>query len=218
MLRFKHFVTLLLLAITLPSMAQSTYWFQRKTLFDQLPVNSNDIIFLGNSITDGGEWCELFGMLNVKNRGISGDIVNNVRKRLEQVTKGHPAKIFLLIGINDVSHKGETVESIAANYEKLVDEIMAQTPGTKLYIQSVFPVKESYNIFKGLNGRGYMVKPLNEKIKQIAKKRGLTYIDLYKVLQGPDGNLSDEYTNDGLHLTGPGYKAWVEAVSKYVKE
>lgn len=218
MQKFKHLITLLLIAVAMPAMAQSTYWFQKKTLFDELPIKKGDIVFLGNSITDGGEWAELFDMPNVKNRGISGDIVNNVRKRLDQITEGQPAKIFLLIGINDVSHKNETVESIAADYEKLVDEIMAKAPHTKLYIQSVFPVKESYDIFKGLNGRGHMVKPLNDKIRQIAQKRGLTYIDLYSVLQGADGNLSDEYTNDGLHLTGPGYKAWVNAIRNYVKE
>ncbi len=31
----------------------STYYYQKKTLFDNLPVDKDDIIFLGNSITDG---------------------------------------------------------------------------------------------------------------------------------------------------------------------
>ena len=40
--------------------AQAVYREQRRTLFELLPVRSSDIVFLGNSITDGCEWDELF--------------------------------------------------------------------------------------------------------------------------------------------------------------
>ena len=49
----------LLLAAALPTFAQSSYNFQRRSLFEVLPIHSNDIVFLGNSITDGCEWAEL---------------------------------------------------------------------------------------------------------------------------------------------------------------
>ena len=51
--------------------AQSEYNLQRRSLFEVLPVYSSDIVFLGNSITDGCEWAELFNNRHVKNRGIS---------------------------------------------------------------------------------------------------------------------------------------------------
>ena len=35
--------------------AQSEYNLQRRSLFEVLPVYSSDIVFLGNSITDGCE-------------------------------------------------------------------------------------------------------------------------------------------------------------------
>jgi hypothetical protein len=75
----KRIVLLLLgLLLALPQFAQerkySTFYEQRATLFEELPVTSKDIIFLGNSITNGCEWAELFQNKNVKNRGISGDI------------------------------------------------------------------------------------------------------------------------------------------------
>ena len=37
------------------SFAQSEYNYQKRSLFEQLPIRGNDIVFLGNSITDGGE-------------------------------------------------------------------------------------------------------------------------------------------------------------------
>ena len=36
--------------------AQSAYDFQRRSLFDVLPIRSNDIVFLGNSIAANCEW------------------------------------------------------------------------------------------------------------------------------------------------------------------
>ena len=72
----------------------STYYHQRWTLFQSLPQTKGDIIFIGNSITDGGEWSELFNDLRVKNRGISGDISAGVIKRIDEVVKRKPAKQF----------------------------------------------------------------------------------------------------------------------------
>ena len=48
--------------------AQSEYNLQRRSLFEVLPVYSSDIVFLGNSITDGCERAELFNNRHVKNR------------------------------------------------------------------------------------------------------------------------------------------------------
>ena len=196
---------------------RSTYWKQRATLFELLPVDSNDIVFLGNSITDGGEWAELIGSPDVKNRGISGDVVSGVIERLGPVVDGKPAKIFLLIGVNDVSHD-LTADAIVQQYETLVKKIREASPSTKLYLQSVMPVDTDFNIFKNLNGRDHKIPAVNDGIRRIANDYGLTYIDLWPALADKRGRLDNKYTNDGLHLTGPGYKRWVEAIRPYVEE
>ncbi|HRX93782.1 MAG TPA: hypothetical protein P5158_06700, partial [Chitinophagaceae bacterium] len=43
-----------------PDSLFSTYYHQRWSLFKALPKTEGDIIFIGNSITDGGEWGNLF--------------------------------------------------------------------------------------------------------------------------------------------------------------
>lgn len=193
------------------------YWDQRTSLFELLPVYENDIVFLGNSITDGGEFNELFEIDNIKNRGIRSDVMTGVQKRLEQVTNGKPKKIFLLIGINDVSH-GHSVDKLAARYEALVKAIRQQSPGTLLYVQSVMPVNNSFKRYKGLIGKEATIKSFNGRIKKIAETNGATYIDLWPFLQDSNGNLKAEFTNDGLHLNGKGYKAWTSGIERYVKE
>lgn len=80
------------------SFAQSEYNYQKRSLFEQLPIRGNDIVFLGNSITDGGEWAELFNNRHVKNRGISADRSGWLLDRLDPIINGHPKKLFLMIG------------------------------------------------------------------------------------------------------------------------
>lgn len=200
-----------------PAAAVDKYWEQKVSLFDQLPISENDIVFLGNSITDGGNFEELFKREDVKNRGIRSDAIPGVMKRLDQVLKGHPKKIFLLIGINDVSH-GLTVDQLAQRYEKLVNEIRRRSPQTHLYLQSVMPINNDLGVYKSLKGKEQIVVDFNKRIKEIAAKNGLTYIDLWPLLADRQGKLQRRFTNDGLHLTGPGYRAWTDGIRKYLDE
>lgn len=193
------------------------YWEQRVSLFDHLPVTENDIIFLGNSITDGGNFEELFKREDVKNRGIRSDIIPGVQKRLEQVVKGHPKKIFLLIGINDVSH-GHSVDKLAERYETLVNEILQRSPETQLYLQSIMPINNDYGVYRNLKGKENTIVEFNKRIKEIAEKNDLEYIDLWPFLADKNGKLNKKYTNDGLHLTGPGYRAWTNGIRSYLDE
>ena len=195
-----------------------SYYDRKVSLFELLPISENDIVFLGNSITDGGEFNELFGMNNIKNRGITSDVISGVEQRLDQVLRGKPKKIFLLIGINDISHK-LSAEQIASNYERLVDRIISGSPQTKLYLQSIMPINNDFKRYKNLFGTEKVIVETNALIKKIATEKGVAFIDLTNTLADETtGKLKVEFTNDGLHLTGNGYKAWVEKIRPYVEE
>ena len=56
----------------------STFYVQRASLFSKLAITPKDIVFIGNSITNGAEWSELFPQKRVKNRGISGNTSEGV--------------------------------------------------------------------------------------------------------------------------------------------
>ncbi|MDX9782957.1 MAG: GDSL-type esterase/lipase family protein [Bacteroidales bacterium] len=195
-----------------------TLYYQRASLFEHLPIDSDDIVFLGNSITHFGEWHELFDNPNIKNRGISGDIAQGVFDRLDPVINGKPAKIFLLIGINDVSHD-VSADSIVCAIKKIAEKIIRTSPATKLYIQSVMPVNSSFNMFLKATTKGDVVKEINKKLQSLCMSNNITYIDIYSHLTAAGEEvLNPEYTNDGLHLMGKGYIKWAEAVKNYISE
>lgn len=193
----------------------STFYVQRASLFSKLPISSKDIVFIGNSITNGAEWNELFPRKRVKNRGISGDTSEGVYDRLDPVVKSKPAKIFILIGINDIS-RGIEVETIVQNMKRIVEKIQNESPKTKIYIQSILPVNPDFGMFKG-HQKPQLIKEINQQYQNIAKEYKVNYINLYPhFLEEGTDRMNEKYTNDGLHLLGEGYLLWSEIIKPYL--
>ena len=107
----------------------STYYHQRVTLFKSLPQTAGDIVFIGNSITDGGEWSELFNDLRIKNRGISADVSAGIIYRIDEVVQRKPEKVFLMIGTNDLSRNVKP-DSLLKNIFWITNYLRQQTPST----------------------------------------------------------------------------------------
>lgn len=195
-----------------PDMAASS-WLdasiaRRESFFQRHPVQASDIVFLGDSITQGGEWDELFPDAFTKNRGIGGDITTGVLGRLQQVTEGRPRAVFIKIGTNDLTHGPVERQTSYAQYRTIVELIQRESPGTEIYLQSILPRAAKYR---------EEVEAFNSQIKAIADERSVTYIDLYPHFLADDGSIDDAYSNDELHLNGQGYDLWAEQLLPYVQ-
>lgn len=210
------FTILSLCVIVSGAFAQNTYsrfYYQRVSLFEILPVSEEDIIFLGNSITNGAEWSELFNNSHIKNRGISGDTAEGVYDRLDVITKGNPKKIFLMIGINDLI-KGKTPEAIAPIIDNIIKKIKESCPNTKIYLQSLLPANRIFS--DEVNQQG-AVKGLNNRLVEISQKYNIEYIDLHRYFKNTnDDGMNLKYSNDGLHLMSEGYLLWKNLIMSYI--
>ena len=177
----KYILTFILSISTLCGYTQtpkhSTFYEQRTSLFEKLPIYTDDIVFVGNSITNGSEWHELFENKQVKNRGISGDTSEGVYDRIDTIIKGQPQKIFLLMGVNDIA-RGIPIKTIAANIEKIVLKIQAQSPRTSIYLQNTLPVNPDFGLFTE-HIKFDLINELNVEIRHIAQKNHIIYIDLH---------------------------------------
>lgn len=219
----KRILVLLMAVATLSCMAQKkpvnpdVYYARRATLFDFLPVYSSDIIMLGNSLTDGAEWNELFDNCHVKNRGIVGDIIPGFFERLEPILKGQPRKIFIMGGVNDISH-GVSADSIVSAMTQVVTTIQARCPKTEIYVQSMLPFNNDVRLWKLLKGREQVVVDGNKGLESMCQRLGVTFINLYPLFVGENGKMKPEYTNDGLHLMGGAYLIWRDALLPYIRK
>src|SRR5699024_9326616 len=198
-----------------PDSQFSTYYQQKATLYRQLPLKKGGTIFLGNSITDGGSWSELFQDSDIINRGISGDVTIGVLNRLEDIVKKNPQKVFLLIGTNDLA-AGLDPDSILTNIYRIVSLIHDYSPTTRMYVQSIFPVNKKPEKFPDHTNKGKQIKYINSRLKKAAETKDYTYINVYDALKDEQGHLDLRYTNDGLHLLGAGYMVWKHVLYPYV--
>lgn len=191
------------------------YYYQRASHFAELPVDSDDIIILGNSLSDNGRWNEAFDDANIKNRGIISDVVQGISDRLELVTKGKPKKIFLLIGVNDVSHH-LTPDSITTAVENLIVKIKQQSPTTEIYLQSWLPINNDFKRYKNMIGKEMVIFHGNVMLEQVARRQGVTWINLFPAFADKEMKLPKHLTNDGLHLNEAGYRIWCQEIAKYI--
>ncbi|MCK5136740.1 MAG: GH92 family glycosyl hydrolase [Bacteroidales bacterium] len=189
------------------------YYYHKKEHFESLPDTENEIIFLGNSITDNCEWAELFGNPRVKNRGIGGDDTDGVLERLNEVTTSDPSKIFILIGTNDLAY-GKTATHVLENIVIMLDRIKSDSPETKVYLQSILPVDDAVHYTR----KNSDILLINSELEKLARSRGVSYIDLNSEFMNEDGILDKAYSIDGLHLNGKGYLFWKDLISDYVDE
>lgn len=193
----------------------NSYYQQRVAYFNKMPQVKNAVVFLGNSITERGEWQEILSGYKypIVNRGVGGDNSFGILARMDEILAAKPRAIFLMDGINDLFRKLPYEVSIN-NYRRIIRMIKAKSPKTKIYIESALPINEEMTTAAYTKGRGKMVPVLNEKIKELASTEGITYLNIVPLFEDENGNLKKEVTMDGVHLKASAYITWVN----YLKE
>lgn len=205
--------TVALLAATLTMAAQSAFNLHRANSLYALPaVASGDIVFIGNSITNLHNWNEAFPGANVHNRGVSGALTDEVVNNLRAYTEGQPAKIFLMIGTNDLGTDGLiSTQYVSDQMAAIIDSVTAICPQSQLYVQSILPSKSGNRTLSNLSEANSLIK---KHIEDLGNSR-VRYIDLYDLLANIADN-KDGYSKDGLHLSAKAYSAWCHAIEQYV--
>jgi lysophospholipase L1-like esterase len=177
-----------------------------------------DLVFIGDSHTDFFQWPQYFRRRSCANQGISGDTTDGVLKRLDQVRKDTPDKVFLMIGINDL-RRGRTVGQTERGYREIVQRLIRENPQARIFIQTIFPVNDKkYPLYFPqdpvvLNRE---INQINRWIAGLAKHESqLTLVDNRPILDRK-GQLPAWMTVDGLHLSSRGYEKWTAYLTRYV--
>ena len=188
-----------------------SYYAKKVKEFTAMPRITGRIVFLGDSITDYVNFNEVLPSYHIINRGIAGDTTSGVLRRLAEITSLQPAKLFMLIGTNDIGQDLWTAP-IARNIREIVSRVQAKTPETRIYLQAVFPTRHNHS------RPNTLIQELNAEIKAIAEESACTFIDLYPLLLDGEGELAEEYTLDGLHLSDSAVAKWIAYVVPYLDE
>lgn len=180
---------------------------ERIKFFKENPLEYNDVVFLGNSITErGGDWSKRFGIPHLKNRGIKGDVTDGVLQRLDEIIYYKPKAVFLLIGINDLynlNNKKEipSAEYVGNNILKIAKTIKEGSPETRIYIQTVLPTSNDFM-------KTDIIK-VNAMIKNNCANGIYEVIDLHPIFTNERGLIMEDLSNDGTHPNEKGYARWI---------
>ena len=173
---------------------------ENKTLTDV------DVLFLGDSLTDGYDVNAYYPQYNVANRGIGGDTTYGLERRLQVSAYDlNPKVIVMLIGANNLS-------SMLENYESIVTNLKQNLPNAKIIILSICPAGGD-QIWRNPHALEN-----NVELQAIAERQGCTYVDMFPILLDPDANeLRASYTIEGLHFTAEGYEAITAALTPIIE-
>jgi lysophospholipase L1-like esterase len=196
---------------------ETAIYKNRMATFKHEGLEKNGIIFLGNSLTQGGDWSAWFPAQKPANRGISGDNTEGVLARLDEITDAKPAKLFLMIGINDISQNYKN-DYLCKNFEKIIRKVLTESPETTIYIQSILPVNNDFGRYKRLINKEKQIENLNIRLKKLCKKENIRYVNLYPLFLQQKRKLNPAFTTDGLHLNEEGYQVWISGISSLIEE
>lgn len=185
------------------------HYREKLDAFRQEKETTGKILFLGNSITEGGNFRKLTGDTTVVNRGIGGDITFGVLNRLDEVIRFKPSKIYILIGINDL-YKKIPERVVLQNMFAIINRLHAESPKTTIYVQSILPVNPTFEKFPKGYDLSESIKMVNNELSNLQKRLKYTYVDLNKHFRGVDGLMEAKYSSDGLHLSSAGYDLWMK--------
>lgn len=193
------------------------HWENRVSAFKEQNLALQNVVLLGDSITEGFEVAKYFPGRHVLNRGIGADVIGNdmptndfrgVLQRLDNsVFDCAATDVFILIGINDLG-SGRNVDTMEAGYRELLKRLRAKRPDLRIHVQSVLPTRGKFEKHNA------PVLDFNERLKKLAKEYKCSFIDLHALMRDKDGSLKAEFTKDGLHLTKPAYLIWREQIIK----
>lgn len=187
------------------------------SIFNAYPELPNAVVFAGDSITAMNDWQKAFPKQNVYNEGIGGDTSDGLLARVNAITRLHPSKVFIMIGVNDLLFANETPQHVIENDRKLVSEIRKASPNTEICFESVLPInteKFAYESSVVAHGNS-LINELNKELKSFAESVDATYVDLYPDFV-VDNQLNPNWTIDGLHFDASGYKVMQRDIAPYL--
>ena len=179
-----------------------------------------DVIFLGDSITQGWEgngktaWAETFAPLKAVNLGIGGDQTGHVLWRITEGKELEPIKpklAVMMIGTNNMG--GHSAEQIAGGVKAIVEELRKQKPEMKILLLGIFPRSP-----KATDAVREKIKTANGIIAKLADDKTVFYTDIGDKFLEPDGSLDKKIMYDYLHLTPAGYEIWAKEIKGDVEK
>lgn len=198
-----------------------------KSLADSAELKKHDVVFVGDSITQGWNeqgldiWNQSFAGKPWKglNLGVAGNRTEHVLFRLQPKEDGgagnldepaiHPKVIVLMIGTNNLfTH---TPEQAIAGILSCKTRLQKLEPEARIVLCSVLPVKDP-----AMNQN--KVIPVNNSLRSMHMPPAVFWLDLYSHFVDGDGLQKTGFFKDPVHLNAAGYQQWHDLLAPVIAD
>ena len=204
------------------------HWLARHESFVQRAQQGEvDILFLGDSITEGWRECGLnvwkkhYESRRAAAFGIDGDRTQHVLWRLDhgELDGINPRVVVLLIGTNntgrektDTNKIRNTVSEAIEGVQAIVRKLREKLPDSRILLLALFP-RGTPN-----DPQRAQIAAINAALATLDDGKMVKFLDIGRKFLEADGTLSEELVPDLLHLSERGYRAWAEAMEPTLNE
>ncbi len=176
------------------------------------------IVFCGDSITAGFPFDEILPDYKIANRGIGGDSIWGLIRRLDvSAYELRPRQLFLMIAVNDIFMNKMTPPQYGELYHYILCELQKNGPDCKIYVQSILPVRGKIANIESekLNAT---IREVNRELEAVAEKHGVKFLNIHPLFCDEKGEMKPEYSDDGVHPNRAGYEAWARQIKRFLKK
>ena len=184
----------------------------------------SDVSFLGDSLTQGMQLYDT-GLPNANfcaYKGVGPNaVVNNTTCRradgekeipMEALASQQPRALYILLGTNVLTADND-YSSFLTYYRLMLDMISQALPNTKIYVQSITPVRP------GASQPGLYkerIQRVNTQLAVLAREKGCHFVNVYEVLQDANGDLREDLAAaDKVHLNQNAYPIMAEYLATH---
>ena len=189
---------------------------------------ANNIAFaLGDGVNDYVTFSEGRGNFILDTNGLAGELSGGVVVDIP----GAEVSGSLLLQVNqtgmavnelfDVGGSSVLLNLAAGTYIKVAGQgiavdIMGQTlEGNFSFLFNQTDQEVQLDVSENQHAK---IRAANAILKSLSLERGFVFIDLHPHFCDPKGQLREELTIDGVHLTPEGYALWRKLLAKYIDE
>lgn len=183
------------------------------------------IVFAGDSICEGIAYEGGFPTmhLDAKKKVVAYRGLNTVTFHTKRIFKGRtglqkliaekPYRAYMMLGMNEIHYR--PVSQMISEYKDMIEAIQQANPNTDIVLCAVSPVTRAE---KARHPGMRQIPIFNGRLKKLAKKMGLKYLDYTDFLKDSGGFLKAGYaTGDGYHWKPPAYAKFGTVIGKYDK-
>ena len=169
---------------------------------------ANKFLFMGDSLIEFFNWQKRFPDREVFNYGIAGETAEGLLARLPNIIDRvqSPDLVMIMTGINNVAMEDY---GFLLTYKKIITRLRKNYGKATISMTSLLPVDLFF--------LGDAIPRINRRLKDIAQKNSVLYLDLYPLFIDEHSRaITSCFEADGVHLSSDGYEIWARALEKTV--